>query len=145
MVPRCPDNEEWAMEKKVSRFAFVSGGKEEGGESEEVPPGMEEVMANLEREMAGMDESNPDPRQMAHLMRKMGDLTGMPMEGPMEEMLNRMEKGENPELLEEEYGSLIDEQMGEEDNFDFQGMVKKSLRARPPVKDERVFEMEEWV
>jgi putative FmdB family regulatory protein len=42
-----------------------------------------------------IDES--DPRAMARLMRQMGDETGEPMEPGFEEMIGRMEAGEDPE------------------------------------------------
>ena len=48
-----------------------------------------------------MDEANPDPRQLARMMQKMSDLTGEKMPAPMLEMMARMEKGEDPEKLEE--------------------------------------------
>jgi putative FmdB family regulatory protein len=52
---------------------------------------------NLESDSAldGIDES--DPRTMARLMRQMGEESGEPMEPEFEEMIGRMEAGEDPE------------------------------------------------
>ena len=69
---------------------------------------MEQAMMEMERDFAGMDESNPDPRALARMMRKMSDLTGEKMPGTMEEMIQRMEAGEDPEKLEEEYGEALE-------------------------------------
>ena len=45
--------------------------------------------------MDGIDEG--DPRQMARLMRQMGEESGEPMEPEFEDMIARMEAGESPE------------------------------------------------
>jgi putative FmdB family regulatory protein len=47
--------------------------------------------------LAGIDES--DPRTMARLMRQMGEESGEPMEPEFEEMIGRMEAGEDPESV----------------------------------------------
>lgn len=153
-VPRCPDNEAWTLQKRVSRFAVVGRAKEpgEGGDDADLDdPRMMAAMAEMEREMAGMDENNPDPRQMARLMRRMGELTGEPLGDGMEEMLGRMEAGEDPDALEEEFGDLLDDPApGEDSAGEGEGgrlAAARRLRARlgPPTRDDRVFEMTEWV
>ena len=75
---------------------------------------MERAMKVLEKEMAGMDEENPDPRQLGRLMRRMSELTGEPMPEEMTEAVKRLEAGEDPEKIEEEMGDLF----GEEDPYD---------------------------
>lgn len=110
-TPRCPENADYSMTKKVSGFAFVGNAKDpaESDALEGVDDAkMERVMAELERDMAGMDEENPDPKQMAHLMRKMTDLTGEKMPEEMNEMIGRLEAGEDPEALEDEFGDALD-------------------------------------
>ena len=57
---------------------------------------MESFMAEMEREMSGMDENNPDPRQMGRLMRKMTDVMGDKAPPEMREMIRRLEAGEDP-------------------------------------------------
>jgi hypothetical protein len=70
---------------------------------------MEGAIAEMEREFGGMDSENPDPRQMARMMRKMTSVIGEKVPGAMEEMLSRMEAGEDLEKLEEEYGDALDD------------------------------------
>lgn len=119
-TPRCPVDPSYSMKKRISGFAFIGKAKD----PEDMDPAMdnmdegkmERVMAELERDMAGFDEENPDPRQMAHLMRKMSDLTGEKLPGEFEDMVKRLEAGEDPEKLEEEYGDLM-----EGDDFDVGG------------------------
>ena len=80
MTPRCPENPKFRMERMVSRFAFTGRAKE----NSEMPDGgtpqddarMEAAMRDMEREMGRMDNDNPDPRQVARMMRKVAELSG---------------------------------------------------------------------
>jgi hypothetical protein len=47
--------------------------------------------------MGGIDEN--DPRQMARLMRQMGEEAGEPLDDETEHMLSRLEAGEDPESV----------------------------------------------
>ncbi|MDX1765096.1 MAG: zinc ribbon domain-containing protein, partial [bacterium] len=69
---------------------------------------MEKAMGQLAREAERLDEN--DPRQAAALMRKLSDATGLKMGAAMEEALNRMEKGEDPDQIEAELGDLLEEE-----------------------------------
>ena len=108
-TPRCPDRPGATMKRMVSRFA-VTGRAVEKTSS---PPGaadsrMERVMAEMQNEMAGIDESNPDPKALGRMMRKMTEATGQPMPKEMDQMIRRMEAGEDPEKLEEEFGEAFE-------------------------------------
>ncbi len=147
-TPRCPDNAAYGMQKKVSGFAFIGKAKEpsEDGPLDDIDDAkMERVMAELEKDMAGMDEENPDPKQMAHLMRKMTALTGEKMPGEMEEMIGRLEAGEDPEALEEEFGDALDgmDDLGSEDSA--AGKIRK-LRRRllGSKRDPNLYDMSEY-
>jgi len=121
-VPRCPNGEGLKMERVMSGFSITGAQRksrdDESGDSGDGPdlddPRMEAAMAELERDMAGMDEDNPDPRQLGRLMRKMADLTGERLDGQMEEMVRKLEEGADPDALEEEFGDV----MGDDDSGD---------------------------
>ena len=145
-TPRCPENAAYRMEKRISKFAFLRGAKEpteadpfEGMDDDK----MMQMMAGLEQDMAGMDENNPDPRQLGHVMRKMTDVLGDKAPAEMREMVRRLEAGEDPEKLESEFGDLGD---GEGDH-DFLSQTVKKIKAsmRAPVRDAKLYEMSEWV
>ena len=115
LTPRCPDDPTARMERMISQFA-VTGRAQEKADSPEgsdsLDPRMERVMAEMESEMSSMNEDNPDPRQLGRLMRKMTEATGQKMPDAMEQMIQRLERGEDPEKLEEEFGDSL-ENLGE--------------------------------
>jgi hypothetical protein len=97
----------------MSRFAAVGAKKERlsmpaGAAS--APPadgalaGSAPDLAGLESVMSGMDEN--DPRSMGRMMRTLSRQTGEPLEGEAEEVVRRLESGEDPEQIEEKMGDL---------------------------------------
>ncbi len=159
-TPRCPDNPKFRMERVLSPFsvkkrAVVSPSGEPGGADMD-DPRMEAAMAEMEREFGGMDTENPDPRQLARMMRKMSAITGESMPQEMEEMLGRMERGEDPEKLEAEYAGALDALDAPSENAGGEGASEekaerrkhlteqlKKLRNRP-VRDPKLYEMSEF-
>lgn len=147
-TPRCPDRPGARMERMISRFA-VTGRAEEKPSAGPDPsdPRMERVMAEMEREMARIDEKNPDPRALGQMMRKMTEATGQAMPKEMELMIRRLEAGEDPEKLEEEFGDALDgmDLPGEEGAET--GESPAGPRARParPVRDPALYEMSDYL
>jgi hypothetical protein len=95
-------------------------------------------MAAMASEADRLDEN--DPRQMAGLMRKLYDTTGLQLGQGMQEAIRRMEAGEDPDKIEEEMGDLLEG----EDPFTFDGQSGlKGLRRRfaPPEVDETLHEL----
>lgn len=148
-TPRCPDDPAARMERVVSRFAFTGRAKEEHpadpGAMDD--PRMERMMAEMERDMAGLDENNPDPRALGQMMRKMTEATGQKMPAEMEHMIRRLEAGEDPEKLEEEFGDSLD-------GLDFPGMDGEEGNAtapraaktpRPPARDPNLYEFSDYL
>lgn len=140
-VPPCPRDGRHKLQRKVSRFAFVgSGGAEEGEEADDVPVDenrMEQAMNTLASEAEGLDEE--DPRAAARLMRKLSNMTGIEYGDSMEEALRRLEAGEDPDAIEAEMGDLLE---NEEEPFMLPGSKGRGgIRARPPRRDETLYEM----
>lgn len=153
VTPRCPDNPKFRMERMISNFSFTGRAKEKpdmpGGAIAD-DPRMEAAMMEMEREFGGMDSENPDPRQLARMMRKMSNLTGEKMPGQMEEMIRRMESGEDPEKLEAEYGDAmgdLDPGGGPADEGAEAGGLRSRLRALrgQPTRDPILYEISEFV
>jgi len=141
VTPICPDRPKARMERLISPFA-VTGRATETQSSEPTDPRMEQAMAQVESQMAGMSSENPDPRAIARMMRTMTEATGQKMPAEMKEMIARLEKGENPEKLEEEFGSAMENlDMPEENPSD-----DKSPRPRKtqPQRDPKLYEMADF-
>ncbi len=124
----------------MSTFATIGKAKETDGDDplaglDEAK--MEQALAGLMREAEHLNED--DPRQMAQLMRKFADKTGLNLGGAMEEAMARMEAGEDPDQIEQEMGDLMD---GDEP-FSLEAMKKKvqAGRKRPPVHDDHLYEL----
>jgi hypothetical protein len=94
-------------------------------------PRMEQEMMRFASELEGMDEN--DPRAMAAAVRKMTEIAGEPVTPAMEEMIRRLEAGEDPEKVEEELGDALEEEMGDEGGGGFSGA--------PPTRDSGLYPM----
>ena len=135
-IPDCPSCRR-PLKRQMSIFARVSSGKEAPAD-EGMPPidesKMEKAMAMLAGEAERLDENAP--RQAAQLMRKLTDATGLSLGSGMEEALHRLERGEDPDRIEEEMGDLIE---GEEP-FVMEGKGKRARKPKPRV-DETLYDL----
>lgn len=137
-TPNCPKCHK-KLSRQVSQFAFTGRAKE-ASDLDDLPideSKMEQAMGLLAREAEGMDEE--DPKQAANLMRKLSDMTGLKLGPGMDEALQRMEKGEDPEQLEAEMGDLLEN----EDPFilpEKKGTLSKIKRPQP-YKDETLYDL----
>jgi putative FmdB family regulatory protein len=144
--PDCPRCGRRRLVRKASAFAISRGrsepadGAEESGDVDEAR--MEQAMAQMAHEVESVDEN--DPRQMAGLMRKLFDRTGMPLGPGMEEAIRRMEGGEDPDRIEEEMGDVLEGEMGDEPPLAagaagaLRGLRR---RLRPPQVDTTLYEL----
>lgn len=145
-VPRCPDQPGAHMERVISKFAVTGRAKDKSdAPGDTADPRMEKMMAEMEREMSGMDENHPDPRAMGRLMRKMSEATGQGVPAEMEQMIRRLEAGEDPEKLEEEFGDVF-ENMDVPDDMPGEAMTAgvKAKKARP-IRDPKLYEMADFI
>jgi putative FmdB family regulatory protein len=141
--PACPRCGGRDLTRRATSFAISKGRKETEPEAggPDMPDMDEErlakAMESLAGDVEGIDED--DPKQAAHMMRKLFDATGMPVGAGMDEALRRMEAGEDPEKIEEEMGDVL-----EADPFG--GDPKKALaglkrRLAPPEVDTTLYDM----
>ena len=137
--PDCPRCGKKEISRQISTFATIGKASED---SDDMMAGidetrMEEAFGSLMQEAEGMNEE--DPRQMATLMRKFTEKTGMHLGDTMEEAISRMEKGEDPDLIEKEMG----DQLEGDDLFSFEGMKKKAMSGvgQAPSHDEKLYKL----
>ena len=119
-IPACPKCGETRLTRVPSRFgvAAKTGGGTGGdaGEGDVDDP-------RVEREMM----------RFAAELEKMTEIAGEPVTPAMEEMIRRLEAGEDPEKVEEEMGDAIEEEMGEEGGGGFSGAA--------PTRDDGLYPM----
>ncbi len=137
-TPICPDCRSTEMRRMVSLFSVASRKSGESSPDTEMPDldesKMEKAMAMLSDEG---DMNEEDPRKAAKLMRKLSEATGLTMGPRMEEALSRLERGEDPERIEEEMGDILDD----EEPFTFGPSGKKGGKKPTPRFDETLYEM----
>ena len=137
--PDCPRCSRPELERRPSSFATLKHrGDEEPDPLESLDESrLEGAMESLMREVGSLDEE--DPRAVGRMMRRFGELTGLEMGDRMEELVRRMEAGEDPEGLEAE----MDGELGDDESLDDFFQLKKALgdrrSKRPRVDDELYF------
>jgi len=148
-VPRCPENPRWKMEKMISGFAITGRAREKtpgapGGDDIDDAK-MEAAMGQMEKEFGHIAESdNPDPRALAKMMRRMGEISGQKMPAEMDEVIGRLEKGEDPDKLEAEYGDVfnaMDEAGGANEAGGDEATRTKARRKKRVTRDPKLYEM----
>ena len=140
-APACPRCGKRGLVRQASRFA-VSRGRVEAPTDEEGPEGLDEsrleqAMTSLAGEMDRLDQD--DPKQMAGLMRRLYQASGLQLGPGMDEAIRRLEAGEDPDEIEEQMGDVLEQ----EDPFAGSAVPgAKGLRRRlPPSRDDTLYEM----
>ena len=137
-LPVCPQCGKEKLERRISTFALIGKAKEG---SDDPFAGldeskMEQAFQSLMRDAEGINEE--DPRQMAALMRKFSDKTGVDLGEPMQEAISRMEAGEDPEQVEQDMGDLT----GGGEDLSLDALKRKvSAGRKAPVHDETLYEL----
>ena len=160
-VPLCPDGERHEMKKLLSGFSITGRNADaledvpSEGTSDDPFEGMdpkqaEGVMKELEGAIGGMDEDNPDPRQMGELMRKMCEMTGERMDEPMEEVVRKLEEGMDPDELESRMGDFLggDDETGSgeaEGGDDGAGSKLRRLLRKNLTRDPELYEFSDYL
>lgn len=135
--PNCPQCKTTTLERQMSAFA-VTGRAKEADEMGDLPVSeakMEQAMHMLAGEAETIKDD--DPKQAAHLMRKLTRMTGLELGDGMQEALSRMEQGEDPEKIEAEMGAILEN----EDPFE---LVKKGgggVKRGAPKRDEKLYDL----
>ncbi len=136
-IPVCPKCKT-PLKRQLSLFARVRHTENEPAGEDDMPPideeKMEKAMAMFAGEAEKIDEN--DPRQAARLMRKMSEAAGISFGDGMEDALNRLEQGEDPDRIEQELGPLLDSE--DPIVFNKKGIARK--RPKPRV-DETLYEL----
>jgi putative FmdB family regulatory protein len=136
-VPACPKCGNIKMIRQMSMFAKSSGSEKE----EDGHPFASMDEKKVEKELvkfANIAEkvNDDDPRRAAQLMRKFTEMTGMKLGENFQEALQRIERGEDPEKIENEMGEILEQ----EEPFGEKQVMKKVAKGKPKV-DETLYEL----
>lgn len=135
--PKCPLCRNRTLERRVSLFSTTRHKNNE----DDIPVAdfddqkIERAMETLAGEAERIDEENP--KQAADLLRKLSDMTGLKLNPGMEEALQRIENGEDPEQVENEMGDIFEE----EAPFELKEKGSKFHSPKPPRVDETLYEL----
>ncbi|MEE8526851.1 MAG: FmdB family zinc ribbon protein [Thermoanaerobaculia bacterium] len=137
--PDCPRCSRPRLERRPSSFATLKHrGDDEPDPLEALDDSkLEGAMETLMQEMGSADEE--DPRAMGRMMRRFGELSGLEMGGRMEELMRRMEAGEDPDSLEGDLGDGLDGDESLDDFFKLKKALGERRSKRPRVDDELYF------
>ncbi len=136
-TPQCPKCSK-PLCRQMSTFATIGRAREpdKAGLSDVDESQMECVLESLTREVENINEE--DPRQMAGVMRKFTEQTGLALGDSMEEALARMEAGEDPEKIEAEMGDILED---EDPLSMFAKKTGRFVRRAVPQRDETLYEL----
>jgi putative FmdB family regulatory protein len=112
------------LSRLASRVRVIRGGGGQTDSGSSVPDADDGADAMM-NELSGLDEN--DPRALGHFMRKMAAEAGEEMGPEFDEIVGRLEKGEDPEKIEQNMGDLLGEPGGE-----MGGMMDDEM-APPPA------------
>lgn len=144
--PACPKCRRPDLGRRPSRFATPAGGRRQESEGEEASPfgdldeqRLERAFDSMAGEMGDFAEGeHDDPRTLARFFRKFSHSAGLEPGPRMEEMLRRLEAGEDPDALESELGDDLGEDAGLEEFFNLRKQAKADRRP-PPKVDETLY------
>jgi len=134
--PICPRCREVKLRRYLSSFSILR--QSPGEDSRDSLPfdeeSMEKAVGMLAKEAENINED--DPRQAAHVMRRLSEISGLNLGKGIKEAIERMEAGEDPEKIEEEMGDILEEEP-------FALPEKRLSRENPktPLKDETLYEL----
>ena len=159
LVPTCPDGKNFKMNKIISGFSITGNyssddqltdsdhkSNEDDPFSDMEPAKANQVMSEIEKSMQGMDDENPDPRQMGTLMRKICDMTGESIDEPMEEVMRKLEEGVSPDQIEESMADLLCDSGNDLQSIDEKEIFNKKILRRKsiPFRDPELYDFRDY-
>jgi hypothetical protein len=133
--PICPRCNKVFLERLISRFSVLRGAKEKDdiGMPDLDESKLQKSISLLKREVKDINED--DPKQAAYLLRKLVETTGLDFGSGIEEVLSRMEAGENSDKIEKEMGDIFNE----EDLFKATLKTPRKVKKKSPERDETLY------
>lgn len=140
--PQCPRCKQITLERKMSTFATFSKNKRNDEiNGLNINNGkLDKAISLLAQEARQIKENDPNPKQIAHLMRKFSQITGLRLGRGIEDAIRRIEAGEDPEKVEEEMGDILGEEVPSLIEEKKEGKIKHLYNTS--FVDETLYELE---
>jgi len=107
-VPACPVCG-GGLRRELSTFAHIVRGKTaEAPVEAEGASRMDEVMAQMGERMQTLEDDDADPREAVKVLREMADAGGLSFNKEVREAMARIEAGEDPERIEEQFREVFE-------------------------------------
>ena len=108
-VPACPVCGR-KLAREVSSFAHIVKGKNsaEPAEDGEAASRMDRVMAQMGERLQSLDDDDADPREAVKVMKELASAGGMTFNKEVREAMARIEAGEDPEKIDEEFSEVFE-------------------------------------
>ncbi|PCJ57778.1 MAG: hypothetical protein COA79_14945 [Planctomycetota bacterium] len=138
-TPICPVCESDQLTREISNFSALRDMKVEkdfGGFSKSSDKSVTELMAGLNKEISQIDSS--DPKQLAGVLKKLGEATGESLGPEMQTALEQMEKGGDFNQLQLEMDSILNKVESDREK-EFSKRPKIDLSS--PTLDTSVYDM----
>jgi len=137
-TPDCPNCNNIKLVRQLSSFSISKN--IENNDSFDIPfdeSKINNAMAMLSKEVESIDDNNP--KQAADLMQKMSDMTGMPLSKNMEEAIQRIASGEDPDKVEAD----MEDALTNEEPFALNKnkYIKNNMFIQPPRIDEKLYDL----
>ncbi len=144
--PRCGAR----LRREVSLFAHHVRGGEGIGDEAGAPEGdaagrMDRVMAEMGSRVEALDEEDGDPREAVRVMRELAESGGLAFNREVREALSRIEAGEDPEKIDEEFAEVFesDNPFDESQAAGARGRLpERARRLRAPQRDPRWYDLQ---
>ena len=112
-VPKCPDCG-GKLSRQVSSFSHIirSGGEDDNGgfDRDEISQAeQEELISKMGRRLDALGDDDADPVEAVKVMREMAEQGGLRFNAEVREAMARIEAGEDPEKIDEEFSEVFDQ------------------------------------
>ena len=108
-VPACPVCGA-RLKREVSTFAHIVRGAAAPDTSAdgEAAVRMDDVLARMGERIQDLDDEDADPREAVKVMKEMAAAGGLTFNAEVREAMARIEAGEDPEKIDEEFAEVFD-------------------------------------
>lgn len=143
-VPACPACGA-RLKREVSAFAHIVRGKSapDTADDGEAASRMDDVLARMGERVQALDDEDADPREAVKVMKEMAAAGGLAFNNEVQEAMARIEAGEDPERIDEEFKEVFDSEnpFAESDGVSGGRLSELWRRMRGPRRDPKWYDL----